>query len=455
MDPWKPWQPSAKEPWNVRRVVHLHRRAGFAGTWEEIQRDLKSEPHTAVERVLNGEACPSGVPDDFDSMAQVIGDAAVASGNVNRLKAWWHYRMLFSPDPLTERLTLMWHNHFATSNSKVQDLAAMRRQNEIFREFARAPFGELLSRVVKDPAMLVWLDAQANRKEHPNENLARELMELFTLGVGHYTETDVKEAARTLTGWTVSGDRSFREAAEQHDDGEKTILDRTGRWRGDDLIRILLEQPATSERLAARVCELLMGERATDREAIQSLAVGLRSHDLDIGWAVETVLRSAAFFSDANIGNRVRGPVEFVIGSVRTLELYDPPPSTLVLAEWTASLGQDLFYPPNVFGWPGGRSWLTSRAVIARANFASALVAGALGGRDTAFEPQELLERHGREDELDAAISFFSDLILGGAVPESMRKQLRTVPASSSGAGSTAARGIVSLLLASPEAQLS
>ena len=156
-------------------------------------------------------------------MARTIGDAAVASGNPNRLKAWWLYRMLFSPDPLGERLTLMWHNHFATSNRKVQDLALMREQNDLLRQHARATFGELLHAVVKHPAMLVWLDADANRKGHPNENLARELMELFTLGVGNYTEDDVQAAARALTGWTVVGGRfGFRET--RHDDGEKVFL---------------------------------------------------------------------------------------------------------------------------------------------------------------------------------------------------------------------------------------
>src|SRR5205085_10392276 len=142
-----------------------------------------------------------------------------------------------------------WHNHFATSNAKVEDLAAMRHQNELFRRHARAPFGALLAGVVRDPALLVWLDAPANRREHPNENLARELMELFTLGLGPYTEADVKEAARALTGWTVADGR-FREDAARHDDGEKTVLGRAGRWGGDDLVALLLDHPATARRLA-------------------------------------------------------------------------------------------------------------------------------------------------------------------------------------------------------------
>src|SRR5487761_1256590 len=204
------YTPDERRPWNLRRVGHLHRRAGFAATWNELQRDLNDGPQAAVDRLLTGKAYSSGVPEGFEDTSRLLADAAVASGSIHRLKAWWIYRMLFSPDPLGERLTLMWHNHFATSNRKVEDVSLMRRQNDLLREYARAPFGALLSRAAKDPAVLIWLDADSNRREHPNENLARELMELFSLGVGNYSETDVKEVARALTGWTVKN-RAFRE----------------------------------------------------------------------------------------------------------------------------------------------------------------------------------------------------------------------------------------------------
>ncbi len=210
----------------------------------------------------------------------------------------------------------MWHNHFATSVEKVNDLGWMRQQNETFRRHARAPFGELLRAVVREPALLVWLDAQANRKGSPNENLARELMELFTLGVGHYTEADVKEAARALTGWTIAGD-SCREDPEEHDDGEKVILGRRGRWTCTDLVAILLEHPATALRLAWRICDTFLGEGDIDAAGIRALASGLRERDLDIGWAVGTVLRSRAFHEGHSLVGRVVSPVEFVIGAAR------------------------------------------------------------------------------------------------------------------------------------------
>jgi uncharacterized protein (DUF1800 family) len=256
--------------------------------------------------------------------------------------------------------------------------------------------------------MLMWLDAPSNRKGHPNENLARELMELFSLGIGHYTEQDVKEAARALTGWRVKN-QAFAEAADRHDDGEKAILGHTGCWKGDDLARMVLEHPATARRLAWRVGELFLAERALEAADLQALADGLRKREFDIGWAVETVLRSQLFFAGANLGDRVLGPVEHVIGAARALELFEPPCSTLTLAEWCGRLGQDLFYPPNVGGWPGGRSWLTTRGLIGRANYAAALVGRHGVGRPTPLDALALAGRHHRSRGRDEFIGFLAD----------------------------------------------
>ena len=176
---------------------------------------------------------------------------------------------------------------------------------------------------------------------------------------------------------------------------------------------MLLEHPATARRLAWRVCELFLGEKALKTADLDALADGLRTHDLDIGWAVETVLRSRLFFADANLGDRVLGPVEYVVGAARALELFEPPPSTLVLADWCGRLGQDLFYPPNVGGWPGGRSWLTTRGLIGRANFAAALVGGHGVGRPTPLDALALAGRHDRGRGRDEFIGFFAELLLG------------------------------------------
>jgi uncharacterized protein (DUF1800 family) len=438
----------------------LHRRAGFAATWDELQRDLAEGPEASIGRLLRGQARSrpaadaDAAVDDFERLSTLLADAAVASGEPGRLKAWWIYRMLFSPDPLGERLTLLWHDHFATSNLKVDDLGAMRRQNDTFRRLARAPFGTLLNAAVHDPSLLAWLDAPANRKGHPNENLARELLELFTVGLGGFDEADVEEAARALTGWTVDDAGAFRAVAGRHDDGAKSILGCTGRWTGDDLVRIVSEHPATADRLARRIIGLFFGENPPAADAANALASGLRERGLDVGWATATVLRSEAFFADSNVRSRVVGPVECVVAPVRALELREPPPSTLLLAEWCERLGQELFYPPNVGGWPGGRSWLSTRGLIGRANYAAALIGGRGIGHSSPLDPLALAARHGRGTGRDEVIGFAADLLLGGppdaAWHDRIAAELRPGPAW----GPAAARRAVALVLACPEAMI-
>jgi uncharacterized protein (DUF1800 family) len=458
VDCWAPYVPAGEMPWNLRRVVHLHRRAGFAATWSELQRDLEDGPKASIDRLLAGKARADGLPRDFKAAAALLAERAIADAGANRLKAWWVYRMFYGPDPLTERLALMWHNHFATSNEKVRHLGRMHRQNELFRTHARGPFARLLNAVVRDPALLVWLDASANRKGHPNENLARELMELFTLGIGHYTETDVKEAARALTGWTtLSGDferrkdGDFREDATRHDDGEKTILGRKGRLKGGDLVGLLLEQPATAKRLAGRLCEQFMGEGAAGADAVAVLAAGLRKHHLDVGLGVETILRSRAFFAEANLGSRVLGPAEFTVGAARALERFGSASSTLVLADWCARLGQDLFYPPNVGGWKSGRHWISPQSMIGRANFAAALVNGTLTRPAQPFDALALAKRHGRGGSLRELIAFYGDLLLSKARADD---RIATALGAKATLNPETARRAVILILASPEAQL-
>lgn len=425
-DPWRPFKPRDDARWDLARVVHLHRRAGFGATWSEIRRDLADGPDASVGRVLEGRSRTDGRPKRADTLAERLTSAALEQSDIGRLQAAWVYRMLFGSDPLTERLTLMWHDHFATGFQKVRSVHAMAAQNALLRRFARVPFRELLSAMMRDYALLVWLDAPANRKAHPNENLARELMELFTLGVGHYSEKDVKEAARALTGWTV--DRTgFKEMPVRHDDGEKTILGTTGKFRAPDLVDLLLDHPATSRRLAERLCGVFMGEGAADDAAKDALAARLRKSGLDVGAAVETVLRSELFFNEANIGTRVTDPTLHVVGICRALELFDPPPRTLFLARWMARIGQELFNPPNVGGWPKGRAWLSGRTLVARTNFALAAVQGDGVGRKAAVDPVALAKRHGvKDDDLASLAAHAAALLHGRSLARDTVKRLVT-----------------------------
>ena len=391
MTAWKTYVPSDKLPWDLSRVVHLHRRCVFGASQQELQRDLGGDPQDAVSRILEGASRSESVPSEFEQVSELLRNAAVDSDNPLRLKAWWVYRMLYSPHPLQERMTLMWHCHFATSNLKVKNLAQMSQQNEVLRRRSLGSFANLLHDVMHDPALLRWLDAPSNRQGQANENLARELMELFTIGVGNYHEADVSEAARILTGWTVRRGKATL-LSSNHDAGEKSVLGESGNFGLKDLLAILTKHTATSNRIAWRICSEFFGENLPGEAAINELAAGLRERDLDVGWACETVIRSERFFETENIGTRVCDPATFLIAPLRAMECWRWSPSTLILASWLARFGQDLFYPPNVGGWTGGRSWLATRTLLARANYVQAIALGQLTNPPEPFELPSVFE---------------------------------------------------------------
>ena len=456
--PFSKWTPSAEEPWDIERVAHLHRRASFTPDWTTIQQSLRDGCEVSIDRLLGIEKLDSAAKEQaekseakFEQMAATIGDAAVGASNADRLRAWWVFRMLMTPRPLVERMTLLWHNHFATSNDKVQDVSAMYEQNHLLRKHCLGPFRELLSAVVKHRAMLSWLDASANRKEHPNENLARELMELFTLGEGNYCQADVVDAARCLTGWTIRGNR-FEFVAAMHDASQKTVLGQTGALNGDGLLELLLKNEATSKRLASRLCEMFFGENVVGDEARTELAEGLRKNELNIEWGVSTILRSRLFFSRANIRSRIACPVELVVGTVRALEMQRDPPSTLLLAAELRKLGQDLFHPPNVFGWPEGRDWIHTRSILTRSRFAESLISGKLyASSHAAFDFERFASQYGKGKQPDQVLEFYLQLISN--IPNEV--QLKEKVAGAKVTDLDSIPQIVTRMLTEPEYQLS
>src|SRR5438445_8010478 len=228
---WEPYKPSAQSPWDIRKVGHLARRAGFGATWEELEAGLKAGPEKAIDQLLQGDPGQNS----FDLQRDYLAKNAAKYNNDQQLRAWWLYRMLYSPHPLREKLTLFWHNHFATSNAKVQNAGYMLGQYELMRKHALGSFRTLLQEMSKDPAMMVWLDIKDSKKKTPNENYARELMELFSLGIGHYTEKDIREAARAFSGWELRNAKPVFNPAE-HDDGDKTVLGQKGKWKGADIV---------------------------------------------------------------------------------------------------------------------------------------------------------------------------------------------------------------------------
>jgi uncharacterized protein (DUF1800 family) len=439
---WSCYEPSGSSPWDRGAVAHLHRRAGFAASWAMLERDLRDGPGPSIDRLLNGEpASLDGQPaaafeSQHDAMARSVG----GSGNLPRLQAVWLHRMLLSPHPLRERMTLFWHDHFATSNSKVNNASLMRRQNSLLRQHALGDFKTLLVQMAKDPAMLIWLDSATNRKAHPNENYAREVMELFALGRGHYTEKDIQEAARAFTGFFVQGDQ-FREVDSQHDAGEKTILGQTGPFEGDDVARILLDQPACAEFLCGKLFrEFISDVDEPGAALIAPLASAFRDSGYDVTVPVAMILRSRLFFDPAVRRRRVKSPVEFTVGTIRALEILKPTVSADALAEATSQMGQALFAPPSVAGWDGGPAWINTTTSLARTNFILALLGDddRLGKR---FDAARLAERHGASSD---AAGFYADLLVQDAFDPSIRSRLKGNP-----------QEVCTQVLTAPEYQLS
>ncbi len=398
---WQAYRPTDESPWNKRRVVHLHARAAFGATAEEIERDIAAGFDEAVSRLFNSAA------NEPHPLTVQLTEQAVATESLVGLQAAWVNEMWHGADPVGEQLTLMWHNHFATSNLKVQSVAAMQQHLALLRKHARDPFGALLHAIVHDRAMLIWLDGDHNHKNHPNENLARELLELFTLGEGNYTEYDVRESARALTGWTVK-EGQVRFDAERHDHGTKRILGREANFDTDSLVNLLLDQPEIAARVAWRICDHFLGPDVATKPELQSLARSLRKNNLNVGDAVGRVLRSREFYSDSVLGNRFASPVSFVVSNLRRLDLVNDTAQASVVpgiaAIWMRAFGQDLLQPPGVGGWPGGRSWLGTGAMIDRARFAIQLADGKLFGQP---EIAGVPSRDGLEEQLTSVEAQF------------------------------------------------
>ncbi len=452
---WAPYRPDRDRPWDLQAVAHLHRRAGFAAPWGTLQRDLKDGPEASIRRLLAGEpAAADGTPAaEFESFLDAMAHRLGATADLEGLQAVWLYRMVFTPHPLRERMTLLWHDHFATSMAKVQNAGLMQRQNALLRSQALGDFRALLSAIGKDSAMLIWLDSTVNKKSHPNENYAREVMELFSLGRGHYSEKDVQEAARAFTGWFVVGD-AFSVVPRQHDDGPKTILGRKGNFAGDDIPSILLDQPACAEWICRKLFNYFVSEAHSPSEALLApLARAFRSSGYQITVPVETILRSNLFFDPSIRRRRVKCPVEFTVGTVRSLEVFKPTVQAAALAKACTQMGQGLFAPPSVAGWEWGRAWINSSTMLARANFGLALLSDddeALGRR---LDPAKLAARHGFNRPPDAA-RFLLDLLVPGPVEPAVRDPIQKAVMAKAADGAAALRDAARRILNLPEYQL-
>jgi hypothetical protein len=418
MTAWEPYRPSAENPWDLAKVGHLYRRAAFGASWGELQQGLKDGPDRTITRLLAGSPADPDFERSSDFMASERSLPAGAPGT--RLAAWWLARILRSPHSLREKITLFWHNHFATSLAKVQNARYMLGQYRLLNRHALGDFRELLQEMSLDPAMMVWLDTSQSKKGKPNENYARELMELFSLGIGHYTEKDIREAAKAFTGYEIKAGKGVLNPRE-HDAGEKTVLGRTGNWKADDIVRIMLDQPACPRFIARKLYRFLVSDtEVAPPELIDPLAEQYRRSGFDTGKLVETILRSNHFFSPAAYRQKVKGPVDFAVGIVKGLEGNVGP---LRLAEALEGLGQVLFAPPSVKGWDGGPAWLNGQTLLFRQNLALAITSTADGRFGRRCDPVSVLMKHDRTTD-EAVVDFFLGVFLQNDVPPESRKRL-------------------------------
>ena len=360
---------------------HLLNRTGFGATDAEVREFAALTREEAVDRLLAGArresvtAPPDFVRDPIVPYRKVRDMSAEERMAFRRnlvrqgleLRAWWIGEMLATPSPLTERMTLFWHNHFATSQQKVRFPQLMYGQNVLLRREALGNFGTMLHAIAKDPAMLVWLDNARSRREAPNENFAREVMELFTLGEGHYGERDVKEAARAFTGWSLQpASATFVYRPLWHDGGDKTVLGTTGNLDGDQVLDLLLARPQTAEHIARKLWLEFVSPTPDDAE-VDRWARTFRAAHYEIKPLMRAVLLSPAFWAPRNRGTLVKSPVDVVAGTLHTFAIR--PPDLRPAAVATALLGQNLFAPPNVKGWPGGDAWIDSATLLGRRQF--------------------------------------------------------------------------------------
>jgi len=386
-------------PWDERAAAHLLNRVCFSAPIEQIEMLMKQTPDQALQRLLYYEYTPESCPDPSCAEPSVPSPDAVPKSQSNEqerqmqrkeqqrmekehgmeLQAWWIQRMVTTPRPLQEKLTLFWHGHFATSFVKVKNAYLMWLQNETLRRNANGNFKKMLLEISRDPAMIVWLDNNSNVKGKPNENYAREVMELFTLGEGHYTEQDIKESARAFTGWSYrkQGSQQFQFQPKQHDVGEKVFMGKKGNWDGDDIINIIFEQPHCARFIVNKLWVYFAYENP-EPEVVDGLAQILRENNYDLKPLLWKLFSCRAFYSERAIHAQIKSPAQLVVGSFQILkrELPDDPNLLQIILNVFRLMGQELFAPPDVDGWDGGLAWVNTASLLLRYNFSNYLVHG-------------------------------------------------------------------------------
>jgi uncharacterized protein (DUF1800 family) len=353
------------------RAAHLLRRAGFGATSAELDRYAAMTSTAMTQSVLNYQQTSNAA---LEAELPTLDLASQKGPSAGALQAWWLQRMVQTARPLEEKMTLFWHG-LLTSGLDKAGTTQLYTQNQLFRKMALANFDDLLKAVSKDPAMMVYLDTENNRKGKPNENYARELMELFTTGIGHYTEDDVRESARAFTGWTLKGAAQQRYTTvsafnpKYFDSAQKTFMGKTGNFTGDDIVEMLVPLRATAERLSTRLFSFF-AYADPEPEIVRQLADTFQQSHYNVGAVVREIFTMDAFYSPKAYRALIKSPAELAAQTLRATGSDAKVYGAAVTA--SAAMGQMLFYPPNVAGWPAGTSWINSSTLLARVNFVNA-----------------------------------------------------------------------------------
>lgn len=509
------FSPIAPNQFGPYQAAHLLWRAGFGCTWAEAEALAKLGLKGAVESLVNvsptqtsdaPSACtvPPESDREFQQRTRGLSDTERNKARRDRerveedklidLRFWWLNRMLSTKHPLEEKMTLFWHSHFASAfGDKIRTAHAMWQQNELLRSNALGGFEDLTQKIVRDPTMLVWLDNANNFRGRANENLARELMELFTLGVGHYTEKDVQESARALTGNHIDRERwSFYFNSGAHDDGEKTFLGKSGNFAAEDIVKILCEQPACPRFIVRKLLEFFVYENP-EPALVEEAAAIFRRQELHLGKFLSVLFQSQLFYASPKAqGSVVKSPVVLTVGALKSFRV--PVPEKNVLIDALRLMGQDLFVPPDVNGWPGGMAWINSNMLLIRYNFANFLLNGVSPDQFKTFKketagsaskrrefvesqrtakpidwsPRQQLIQLGLDRKLATGteiVDYYIREFLGRPISQDLRQQFVAIAETDSAGGRKSfslhdtnfderARGLVHLIMSSPDYQL-
>ena len=456
-NPFEPYAASEAEPWNARRVGHLLRRAAFSPSAERLKLCKEKGPGGSIEWLFAYDPKSDvGGLNAFLAQASGIYDIRQSPALVAQ---WWFHRMIHTPAPLQERVALMWHDHFATSAAKVGVPQWMHDQIELFRTAGTGSFRDLLIAVCRQPAMLRWLDGHGSHKTKPNENYAREILELFALGVGHYTEQDIQELARCFSGWLITGGPQGVFDKARWDEGEKTVFGQKGAYNDEQAVDVILAHAQAPKYIAWRLLSTFVHPQPA-QEHIDHYAGRLVAHQWNVGNVLKEIFASRLFYSDWAYRSIIKSPVDLCVGSAIAI---GGVPRAEFLRQMCAAMGQSLLYPPDVSGWKGGQTWINANTVMVRFRFGMELARQGFGEFANSPLYQDLEKQEIKTSP--KVVNYFGELLLDADLPaeargkflDYMNRDAKNQPAEfvfEPGYVQQKVRGLVQMMLSMPHYQL-